>query len=88
MLLSLAGGDPQTVTAQIVFDAAAAGDAAALDVATAILERLGREVANIASILNPDLILLGGGIANAGEGVLGPIRGPSPASRQGRPQSN
>ncbi len=73
-LLSLAGGDPDAVTAQIVFDAAALGDAAALDVATAILERLGREVANIASILNPDLILLGGGIANAGEPVLGPIR--------------
>lgn len=74
MLLSLAGGDPDAVTAQIVFDAAAVGDAAALDVATAILERLGREVANIASILNPDLILLGGGIANAGQIVLGPIR--------------
>lgn len=74
MLLSLAGGDPEAVTAQIVFDAAAAGDAAALDVATSILERVGREVANIASILNPDLILLGGGIVNAGETVLGPIR--------------
>ena len=73
-LLSLAGGDPEAVTAQIVFDAAATGDAAALDVATSILERLGREVANIASILNPDLILLGGGIAKAGDMVLRPIR--------------
>ena len=74
LLLSLAGGDPEAVTAQIVFDAAAAGDPAALDVATAVLELLGRGVANIASILNPDLILLGGGIANAGATVLGPIR--------------
>lgn len=74
MLLSLAGGDPSAVTAQIVFDAAAAGDPAALDVVTDILGRLGREVANIASILNPDLILLGGGIAKAGDTVLGPIR--------------
>lgn len=73
-LLSMAGGDPDAVTAQIVIDAAAAGDAAASDVATSILERLGREVANIASILNPDLILLGGGIANAGDMVLRPIR--------------
>ncbi len=74
LLLSLAGGDPEAVTAQIVFDAAATGDAAALEVATSILARLGREVANIASILDPDLILLGGGIANAGETVLTPIR--------------
>jgi predicted NBD/HSP70 family sugar kinase len=73
-LLSLAGGDPAAVTARVVFDAAAAGDAAALDVAKTILERLGREVANIASILNPELILLGGGLANAGDGVLVPIQ--------------
>ena len=73
-LLSRAGGDPDAVTAQIVFDSAASGDAAALDVASELLERLGRGVANIASILNPDLILLGGGIANAGATVLGPIR--------------
>jgi glucokinase len=74
LLLSLAGGDPAAVTAQIVFDAAAAGDAAALDVTTEVLERVGRGVANIASILNPDLILLGGGITNAGDSVLDPIR--------------
>ena len=74
MLLSLAGGDREAVTAQIVFDAAAAGDAAAAEVATSILDRLGREVANVASILDPDLILLGGGVANAGETILEPIR--------------
>lgn len=73
-LLALAGGDPEAVTAQVVLEAAAAGDAAALEVATTILERLGREVANIASILNPELILVGGGLANAGESVLAPIR--------------
>lgn len=74
LLLSLAGGDPAAMTAQIVFDAAASGDAAALDVTAEALERLGRGVGNIASILNPDLILLGGGITNAGATVLGPIR--------------
>lgn len=74
LLLSMAGGDPEAVTAQIVFDAAATGDAAASEIATTILARLGREVANVASILDPDLILLGGGIANAGESVLTPIR--------------
>lgn len=74
LLLKMAGGDPESVTAQIVFDAAAAGDPAALEVTTPILERLGRGVANMASILDPDLVLLGGGIANAGETVLGPVR--------------
>lgn len=74
MLLDLAGGDPEAVSAQIVFDAAAAGDEAALRVVAEIMERVGRGIANIASILNPDLILIGGGIANAGSTVLDPIR--------------
>jgi predicted NBD/HSP70 family sugar kinase len=45
-----------------------------VDVVAEVLERLGRGVANVASILDPDLILLGGGISNAGATVLGPIR--------------
>lgn len=74
LLLSLAGGDPEAVTAKVVFDAAVAGDSAALDVVKPILQRIGREVANIASILNPGLVLIGGGLANAGDSILVPIQ--------------
>lgn len=73
LLLELAGGDPEAVTARIVFDAAARGDQAALAITTELLGRLGRGVANIATILNPDLVLIGGGITQAGGQVLPPI---------------
>lgn len=73
LLLELAGGDPEAVTARIVFDAAARGDHAALTITAELLGRLGRGLANIATILNPDLVLIGGGITNAGSSVLPPI---------------
>lgn len=73
-LLERAGGDPDAVTAQIVFAAAAAGDPVSAQIATTLLERLGRGIASIAMTVNPDLVLIGGGITNAGDAVLVPIR--------------
>lgn len=74
LLLELAHGIPEAVTARIVFDAAARGDPAAVAITTKLLGRLGRGLANIATTMNPGLILIGGGIANAGDSVLPPIR--------------
>jgi len=74
LLLKLAGGNPDAITARIVFDAAAQGDPAALEITSLLLGRLGRGLASLATTLNPELILIGGGITNAGEVVLPPIR--------------
>src|SRR5690606_10537470 len=74
LLRELAGGDPENVTARIVFDAAAQGDGTAQEITSMLLERLGRGLANISTTLNPELILIGGGITNAGDIVLAPIR--------------
>jgi predicted NBD/HSP70 family sugar kinase len=73
LLRELAGGDPDAVTARTVFAAAAQGDAAAAEVVAELTTRLGRGVANVATVLDPDLVVLGGGIANAGAGLLEPI---------------
>ncbi len=37
-------------------------------------QKLGRGVASIVSLLNPELVVVGGGLANAGERLLGPLR--------------
>jgi predicted NBD/HSP70 family sugar kinase len=72
-LRELAGGDPAAVSARTVFAAAAEADPAAAAIVEALTRRLGRGVANVATVLDPDLVVLGGGIANAGAGLLDPI---------------
>ncbi|MCW5952653.1 MAG: ROK family transcriptional regulator [Propionibacteriaceae bacterium] len=74
LLLELAGDDPEAVTARVVFEAAAQADPAALRITDELLTRMGRGLANIAAILNPGLILIGGGISTAGQLVLEPIQ--------------
>ena len=70
-----AGGDPERVKGEHVTAAAAAGDEAALE----IMGRFGWWVAlglsNLANLLDPDVIVVGGGLVEAGEVLMGPIRG-------------
>lgn len=68
-------GEKNKVSSQIVAQAAAAGDQEALDILTAAGRYLGIALANIINILNPTLILLGGGAAQAGEPLWQAIRG-------------
>ena len=73
LLRELAGGDPAAVTAQTVFAAAALGDAAAQEVVTELTRRLARGVAGFVTALNPELVIVGGGVANAGSALLEPL---------------
>jgi predicted NBD/HSP70 family sugar kinase len=73
VLRRAAGGDPDAVDARTVFAAAAAGDAAAAEIVVLLAERLGRGVANVATVLDPDLVVIGGGVANAGSALLEPV---------------
>jgi predicted NBD/HSP70 family sugar kinase len=72
-LRELAGGDPDAVSARTVFTAAARGDAAAMAIVAELTARLGRGVANVATLIDPDLVVIGGGIGNAGTALLEPI---------------
>jgi glucokinase len=72
-LLDLAGGDPARVSAETVFAAAARGDRAAADIVAVLAARLGRGIAGVATVLDPDLVVLGGGLANAGPALLHPV---------------
>ena len=54
--------------------AAGAGDAEASAALAEAGEWLGRGLANLVAVLDPDVIVLGGGAAAAGEALLGPAR--------------
>jgi glucokinase len=73
-MVALAGGQAEAITSEIVFAAARAGDATAQCVLDTALEYLGIGIASIINAFNPDLIVLGGGMAQAGEQLLSPIR--------------
>jgi glucokinase len=55
-----------------VVDAAKAGDATARDCVRVLGERLGIGIANLVLTLDPDLVLIGGGVSRAGELLLEP----------------
>ena len=73
-MVELAGGDPESVRGEHVTAAASEGDADA----TAVVDRFAWWVAvglaNLANILDPELIVLGGGIIESGAVVLEPTR--------------
>ncbi|WP_421365203.1 ROK family glucokinase [Streptococcus suis] len=66
--------DGQDVTAKDVFDLAKEGDDLALIVYRHFSEYLGIACANIAAVLNPAYIVLGGGVSAAGEFLLDGVR--------------
>ncbi|MDW8750251.1 ROK family glucokinase [Streptococcus suis] len=66
--------DGQDVTAKDVFDLAKEGDDLALIVYRHFSEYLGVACANIAAVLNPACIVLGGGVSAAGDFLLDGVR--------------
>lgn len=73
-LLEMAGGDPQQITGQMVTAAAKEGDPVALDVLETVADWIGRGLADLTAILDPEMIVLGGGVATAGEILLEPVQ--------------
>lgn len=69
--LSLIG---EPITAKDVFDAAKAGDEVALRIVNRAAYYLGRSMAMLAVIVNPQRFILGGGVSKAGEILFQPIR--------------
>lgn len=62
------------VTAEQVVERAAAGEPAAQAALSVALEELAVGIANAVIILNPEVVVLGGGLARADERVLEPLR--------------
>ncbi len=61
-------------TVEEVFESAAAGESGSVEAVARVAGYLGIGLANVVTVLGPDRIVVGGGIAEAGDQVLGPIR--------------
>jgi predicted NBD/HSP70 family sugar kinase len=72
------GDDPELSSVQDVFDLAVTGNAAARSVVDHVASRLGTAIATVCAILDPELIVLGGGIG-ASPLLLRPVRGSAAA---------
>jgi glucokinase len=73
-LRGLAEGRPDRITAALVTEAAREGDAYALGILTETGRLLGSGVASLVNVLNPDRVVLTGGVASAGDLLLKPLR--------------
>lgn len=71
---SLGDVEPAQIDAERVVSAAAAGDAVAARVWEDACRGLAVACVNLQHILNPKSIVLAGGLINAGEALLGPVR--------------
>jgi predicted NBD/HSP70 family sugar kinase len=61
------------VEAEHVFAAAAAGDVVARRILERLAERMARVIAAVATIINPELVVIGGAVANSAGVLLEPI---------------
>jgi glucokinase len=73
-LMTLAAGDASVVDGRMVTEAARSGDRAALGVLAEVGRRLGEGMAGLVNVLDPDLVVVGGGATAAGELLLEPAR--------------
>lgn len=73
-LMARANRDPQQLSARIVAEAAAAGDALALELWDRAMGWLGIGIANAITILAPQAVVLGGGMTSAGALLFEPIQ--------------
>jgi predicted NBD/HSP70 family sugar kinase len=65
-----AGGDPDAVHAEMVFEAARAGDPEASEIVDRVLDRIARVIALFSTFLNPELVVVGGAVAGSGDVII------------------
>jgi glucokinase len=71
-ILKYADGDPEKVTAQVIHAAALQGDKFAKELIARTGHYVGVGLTNLINIFNPELIVIGGGLSNIGDMLLGP----------------
>ncbi len=73
-LLGMAGGDPQKLNGPMVTAAARDGDPLAVELLAELGRWIGEGSASVAALLDPELIVVGGGVGAAGDLLLAPAR--------------
>jgi len=72
-IIAEAGGNPRAIEGPHVMAAAAKGDALARRLIAELAEYLGRALGNAANLLDPGMIVVGGGLSEAGDALFGPL---------------
>jgi glucokinase len=70
LIADLAEGDPERITARLVTQAANQGDAEARQIIAEAMTYLGIGMANLVNLFNPQIIIIGGGLANIGDALF------------------
>jgi glucokinase len=65
---------PQLATCRTIFQAAREGDALAEGIVTRAIRRLGAAIAGLLHVFDPELVILGGHVADAGADLLVPLQ--------------
>jgi glucokinase len=73
-LLDRAGGDPDRIGGEDVAAAAGEGDPLARELIAEVGEWLGQGIADLAVVLDPEVVVVGGGVSGLGELLLAPAR--------------
>ncbi|MEU2351055.1 ROK family protein [Modestobacter sp. NPDC049651] len=73
-LLDRVGGDLEQITGEVVARAAADGDPLASELLAEVGTWLGQGIADLSAVLDPEVVVIGGGVSVLGETVLGPAR--------------
>jgi glucokinase len=74
ILFGMCEGQLPKVTAQMVYKAANDGDVIAIDVVRETARFLGAGIGALLNVLNPEVVVLAGGVVNAGEALFAPLK--------------
>ncbi len=73
-MLEGVGGDPSRITGPLLSSAAAEGDVFARARLAELGDWLGQGIATLTAVLDPNVVVIGGGVSEAGDLLLDPIR--------------
>lgn len=73
LLSNLVGGDLQKIDANLVIQAAMSGDQFSISLLTEVGQSLGKGITFLIQVFNPELIIIGGKLAEAGQFLQAPL---------------
>jgi glucokinase len=83
-LVDRAGGEVEAITGPLITEAARDGDEFAREQLASLGRWLGEGIASLAAVLDPAVVVIGGGVSEAGDLLLDPVRAHFKANLTGR----
>jgi glucokinase len=74
LLPALVDGQLDKITAELVYDAAKKGDGLANEIVRDTARYLGAGIASLLNVINPDVVVIAGGVTRAGDALFAPLR--------------